>query len=211
MHLLLASLRAWRSGLDPLASGRDEFRVRERRQRPHTAVDSAAGLECPEYERLFGVMLQQSGAVPIVVLRSIRDRTADFCARQDLVVQILPLHRQRRQVPVMRAGQAGAVRVGVLMASNTLQRRNPFALWPAHHVREMPVPVIALLRVVRGRMAVDAPRMREHGINLLPCCKPVRSRRGHLRGIVCTARECHEGKEKSYFAVTHSAKFPCGS
>ena len=76
----------------------------------------------------------------------------------------------------MPARQPRAVRVGALMASNTLQRRDPFALGPADDVREMPVPVVALLRVVRSRMAVDAARMRKYRIDLLPCGQAVRSR-----------------------------------
>src|SRR5438128_2145220 len=51
-------LWAGRSRFDPFACGRDEFLVRKRRQRLHPAVTLAAGLECPEYQRLLCVMLQ---------------------------------------------------------------------------------------------------------------------------------------------------------
>src|SRR2546426_6028518 len=98
----------------------------------------------------------------VVIFRSIRDRPADLRARKDLVVQVLPLHRQRRQMPVMGAGNSRAVCVGSLVARDTLQCRYTFADWAAHHVGEMAVPVIALLRIVRRGVAVDATRVRQY-------------------------------------------------
>ena len=62
-------------------------------------------------------------------------------------------------MPVMRTGDSGAVCVGFLMAGNALQRRNAFAGWAADHIGEMPVPVIALLRIVGGGMTINATGM----------------------------------------------------
>src|SRR5205814_1103053 len=118
----------------------DELLVRDGRQCPHAAVDPATGSECPEYERLFGVMLQQTGAVQVVIFRSICDRPTDLSTRQNFVVQVLPLHRQGRQVPVMGTGDSGAVCVGLLVTGDALQRRNAFAGGAPYYVSEMPVP-----------------------------------------------------------------------
>jgi len=119
----------------------------------------------------------------------------------------------------MSAGHSGAVRIGALMASNALQRRNALAVGAAHNVGEVPVPVVALLRIVRRRVAVDAARMREHRIDLLPCGQAVRSR-GRLRGrallvfwqrIGCPSDNRRErDKQKNHSIETHSAGFPCG-
>ena len=62
----------------------------------------------------------------------------------------------------MGAGDSDAVCVGLLVAGNALERWNAFARWAAHHISEMPVPVITLLRIVRRGMAVDAARMRQY-------------------------------------------------
>ena len=65
-------------------------------------------------------------------------------------------------MPVMGTGDSGAVCVGLLVAGNALQRWNAVAGWAAYHIGEMPVPVIALLRIVRRSVAVDAARMRQY-------------------------------------------------
>src|SRR5713226_4033075 len=55
------------------------------------------------------------------------------------------------------------------MTGRALQRRNALALRTAHHVEEVAMSVIALLRIVAISVAVDAAWMRHHRINLLPC------------------------------------------
>ncbi len=65
-------------------------------------------------------------------------------------------------MPVMGAGDSGAVCVSLLVAGSALKRWNAFTGRAAYYIGEMPVPVIALLRVVRSRMAVDAARMRQY-------------------------------------------------
>ncbi len=41
-------------------------------------------------------------------------------------------------------------------------------LLSAYHIEQMGMPVIALLWIVRGRVAIDAAGMREHRIHLVP-------------------------------------------
>src|ERR1700693_2812518 len=120
----------------------------------------------------------------------------------------------------MSAGHSGAVCVVLLMTSNALQRWNALAVRAAHNIGEVPVPVVALLRIVRRRVAVDAARMREHRIDLLPCGQAVRShgrlrRRALLafwRRIGCASDNRRESaKQKNHSMETHCAGFPCGS
>src|SRR5260370_39965441 len=160
--------RARRSGVDPPARGGDELVVRQGQQRSRSAVYAAAGLEGPENQRLLRVMLQQARAVEIMVLRSIRDRPADLCARQDLVVAVLPLHRQRRQVPARGAGNPGGVGVGLLVTAHALECRDALAFRTAHYVGEMPMTIVPLLRVIRRRMAVDTTQLRQDRVDLVP-------------------------------------------
>jgi hypothetical protein len=54
------------------------------------------------------------------------------------------------------------------MTGSTVQARHALATWPAHDVEQMTVPVVALLRIVRGRVAIDTARGGQHGIDLLP-------------------------------------------
>src|SRR5258708_38623865 len=71
-------------------------------------------------------------------------------------------------MPAVAAGRAGAVRIGLLVAGNTLKRRNAFTTRAADYVGEVRLPVFALLGVVRRRMAVDATRTGQNRIDLLP-------------------------------------------
>jgi hypothetical protein len=60
----------------------------------------------------------------------------------------------------MTAWYTGTVDICFLMTTRTIQSNHPFAFWTSNDVGEMSVAIIALLRVVRCRMAVDATRMR---------------------------------------------------
>jgi len=54
------------------------------------------------------------------------------------------------------------------MAGTALQGWNAFARRPTHHVEEMAMAVVPLLRIIPGCVAVDTARMSQYGINLLP-------------------------------------------
>jgi hypothetical protein len=111
-------------------------------------------------ERFRLMMFQKSGSIHIAILGAIADRFADVGARQDFVIRVLPLHRQRSQMPVLAAGNARAIRVGALMTSSAVQRRHAFAFGASDNVKRMAVPVIALLRILGGGVAIDATGMR---------------------------------------------------
>src|SRR6202021_729760 len=120
-------LRTRRSSFDPSASGGNKFLMRERRQCTCGPVAMVARLEGPKNQRFLVVMLQESGATKVVVLRSIRKRSTDLNAGWAFVVETLPPHRQRRQLPVVRARNTCALRIRTLMARNTVQSRHTFA------------------------------------------------------------------------------------
>ena len=163
------------ASFDPCACGGDELLMRQRGQSPRGAVNPAAGLEGPQDQRLFFVVLQETWSIKITIFLTINNRPADLGARQDLVMHVLPLHRQGCQVPVMPARDSGTVGVGLLMTGNTLKRRNTLAVRPAHHIGEVAMPIVALLRIIGSGVAVDAARMGQHGIDLLPGGKALRA------------------------------------
>ena len=71
-------------------------------------------------------------------------------------------------MPVVPAGDAGAVGVGLLMAACTIQPGHAFAFRAAHDVGKVTTPVVALLRVICGGVTVDAARVGQDRIDLLP-------------------------------------------
>jgi len=77
-----------------------------------------------------------------------------------LIVYALPAHRQWSEVPLVTAWYTGTFGICFLMTTRTIQSGHPFAFWTANDIGEMTVAIIALLRVIRRRMAVDAARMR---------------------------------------------------
>lgn len=105
-------------------------------------------------------MFQDGGTVEIVILHTIGKRLADQSARKDFVLGILPLHGQRRQMPVVRTGNARAVCIRALMTRGAVQAGHAFASGAADHVKQMAVAVVALLRIVRGGVATNATGMR---------------------------------------------------
>jgi hypothetical protein len=104
-------------------------------------------------------MLQQSRSVEVVILRTICYCATDFSTRQRAIVCVLPTHRKWREVPVVTAGNSGAVGIRFLMTTGTIQTRHAFALWSTHNVGDVTTPVITLLRIVRRSVTVDAARV----------------------------------------------------
>src|ERR1051326_126875 len=97
---LLWILRTGHSCIDPSPRSRNKLLVGKRRQRALSAVAAVTGLESPEHQRFLLMMSQYGGTVEIVILRAIGERAANVRTRQDVIVRILPLHRQRSQVPI---------------------------------------------------------------------------------------------------------------
>ena len=139
------------------------------------------------------MMLQQVRSAHVLVSGAICDGATDLGRRQRLIVAVLPRHRKRRQVPAMPAGDAGRVQVCSLMTLRAVRRAGGLAcrslvaggagqtgdataLRPTHHVELVPMPVLALLRIVGCGVAVEAPRMSQYGIDLLPSGEPFRNR-----------------------------------
>jgi hypothetical protein len=107
------------------------------------------------------VVLQQSRAVETVVLRTVSYGATDCAARKRLIVYVLPTHRQWSEMPLRTAWYTGTVGICFLMTTRTIQSGYALAFWTANDVAEMTVAIIALLRVIRPRMAVDAARVRQ--------------------------------------------------
>lgn len=76
----------------------------------------------------------KTGSIEIVMPRSIGDGPADRRARQDPVVHVLPLHRQRREMPIGRARNTGAVCIRRLMTRRAGERRDASARVSSHDV-----------------------------------------------------------------------------
>jgi hypothetical protein len=103
-------------------------------------------------------MLQQAGAIEIVISRAIGQLATDSRTRERPIVDVLPAHFERREMPVVTAGNAGAVGVRLLMTAGAIQTGYAFAFRPAHDVRDVTMTVITLLWVIRGGVTVDAAR-----------------------------------------------------
>ena len=104
-------------------------------------------------------MFQQAWTIEAVVLRTIGERAANGGARKRSIVQVLPLHREWREMPVVTAGNAGAVCICFLMAAGAFQTGHACASHSTHDVGEVTLSIIALLRVVRSSVAVNATRV----------------------------------------------------
>jgi hypothetical protein len=63
------------------------------------------------------------------------------------------------------------------MACRALQARDAIASGTSHHVGEMTPSLVTLLRIIDGRVTIDAARMDEDGVDLLPGGKSVGSAR----------------------------------
>src|SRR5882724_10987742 len=71
-------------------------------------------------------------------------------------------------MPVGPAGHAGAVGIHRLVSAYTTKRGHTLAGGTADDIREMTVPVIALLWIVGSGVTVDAARRSQNRIDLLP-------------------------------------------
>jgi hypothetical protein len=86
-------------------------------------------------------------------------------------------------MPVGPAGHSRAVCIRTLMARGALQRRNALTLRPTDDVRKMAMPVIALLRIIGGRMTIYAAWRCQNRVDLLPGGKALGL--GRARFYVC--------------------------
>src|SRR5262249_35413032 len=123
--------------LDPDLRGSDEFIVGDRRKRASRAIAASSWLECPQDERFGRVMFEQTGAVQIVIPCAIRQRFTEISTGQNLLVQILPFHRQRRQVPIVPSGNSGGVSIGFLVTGSAIQSRHPFAFRTTNNIEQV--------------------------------------------------------------------------
>jgi hypothetical protein len=108
------------------------------------------------------VVLQKARSVEAVIFRAIDERATHRGAAQYMIVQILPPHRERSQVPAVRAGDAGSVCVFLLMAAGAIQSRDAFPFRASYDVGKVAMAIVSLLRVVGGCVAVDAARVGQH-------------------------------------------------
>ena len=74
-------------------------------------------------------------------------------------------------MPVVSTRDSGAVGVLILVTTDAVQPGHAFAFRTAHDVRKMPVPIVALLRIVGGSVTVDAAWRDEYGVDLIPRCE----------------------------------------
>ena len=80
------------------------------------------------------MVLQDAGTIEIVIPRTISKGLADLSACEDFIVDVLPLHGQWRQMPIVRSGNSGAVGIGSLMTGSAVQARYPFTSRTADNV-----------------------------------------------------------------------------
>jgi len=164
------SFRAWRTCLDPLPGRVDKLRVRHRRQRPRSSVGTLPRIERPANERLLFVMFQEVRSI-----EQAQNGATNVPTRKRPVFEVLPSHRQRRKMPVRRAGNTGAVRVRRLMARRAIQRRYTLPFRTPNYIRNVTMPIVTLLRIVRCRVAVDASWRDHDRVDLLPCIETIGS------------------------------------
>ena len=82
----------------------------------------------------------------------------------------------------MSAGNSCRICIRILMAGDALQGRDAFTRRPTHHVEEMSMPVVALLRIIPRCVAVDTAWMSQDTIDLLPGGKAFGSGRRRFPG-----------------------------
>src|SRR5688572_10422871 len=104
-------------------------------------------------------MLQQGRPVHVVILAAVCKNSANLRARQRLIIAVLPSHGERRQVPVVAAGDSGAAGIGFLMAGRAIEPGYAFAFRASDHVGKVTPPIVTLLRITRSGVAVDTAWM----------------------------------------------------
>ena len=107
-------------------------------------------------------MLQQTWTIKVVISRTVSQLSTHGGARQWSIVDVLPTHLQWREVPVVTAGNTGAVRVGFLMAACAVQTGNAFTFRTTHDIRDVTPSLVALLWIISGGVTVDAARVSQH-------------------------------------------------
>src|SRR5262245_55246220 len=128
-------------------------------------------------------MLQQGRSVHVVVLAPVGEYAANLRARQRLIILVLPSHGQWRQMPVVASRSSGTVGVGFLMAGRAVQSGDASTFWASDYVGKVSMPIVALLWVIRCRVAVDAALMRQYRIDLLPCGEAIAASGNGRRGF----------------------------
>ena len=118
--------------------------------------------------------------IQVVTLRFRNDDAADLWTREHSIAGILPLHCQRRELPVHRSRHSGRVGVGRLMACTAVQANDACVARTTNDIEQMSVTIVALLRVLDGRMAVDTAWGADNRVHAVPCREAVDSR-GRLR------------------------------
>jgi hypothetical protein len=103
-------------------------------------------------------MFQQACSIEVVILRTVSDCATDFNTRKRTIVCVLPAHRERRQVPVVTAGNSGTIRIRFLMAAGAIQTRHALAFRTTHDIRDVATSFVTLLWIVGRGVTVDAAR-----------------------------------------------------
>src|SRR5687768_6210603 len=144
-----------------------------RRQRAVRAVERAAGPPRPKHQRRILVVLQQLRPVHVLVLRAIGHGPTNLGTRQRLVIDGLPRHRKRREVPIVLTWHSDGIVVPLLMARRAIEPRDAMTLSSSNDMEEMTMAIVALLRIVARRVAIEAARMHQNRVDLIPCTKAV--------------------------------------
>jgi hypothetical protein len=104
-------------------------------------------------------MFQQAWSIEVVVSRTIGELATHGRARERAIVYVLPTHLEWREMPVVTTRNAGAVGISFLVATRAVQTRHTFAFGStAYNVRDVTMPIVALLWIVGGSVTVDAAR-----------------------------------------------------
>ena len=144
--------RTRRSGLDPGIDERAGFLLRARRGRA-----AEAGRPGPADQSVGADVMDEVLQRPVAVARRILDLRADLSERL-----AFPCHLARREMPFRMTGHAAGIEVGLLVADRAPHGRKAMAVRAPRDRRLMEAALLALARMIAGRMAVHAARMSEH-------------------------------------------------
>jgi hypothetical protein len=118
--------------------------------------------------------------IQVMTLRFGNDDATDLWTREHAIADILPPHCQRGELPVHRSRYSGRVSVGSLMAGTAVQAHYACVTRTTHDIEQVSVTIVALLRVLDGRMAVYTAWGADNGVHAAPCREGVDSL-GRLR------------------------------
>ena len=99
-------------------------------------------------------------------------------------------------MPIVSPGYARAFGVGLLVAARTVQSGNAFALRTSNYVGEVTLTAIPLLWVIGGCVTVDAARMGQNRIDLLPSAEAW-GNTTHLAVRAGDKYSCSKGKKEA--------------